>query len=242
MIRSLLVFAAFFAAAASASADSVDIPADRDNTLYYDPSGSLSNAKGKHMFVGATAGSQVRRALLRFDVAGAVPAGSQIVSAMLRLNCSKVGSTVAHDVSLHRVTAGWGEGTSLAGGEEGQGGAATSGDATWIHRFWNTTSWGTPGGDFAAVASASVTAALTGAYTWGSTAAMIADVQVWLDDPAQNHGWILLGDESGIASTKRYDTRENGSSSNAPVLTVLYLPDPVSVAPSSWGGVKTLFR
>jgi hypothetical protein len=246
MSRHLLALVAVLtfalALAAAASADVLSIAADRDNTLYADPSGSLSNAKGQHMFVGATAGSQVRRALVRFDVAGAVPAGSQIVGAVLRLNCSKVGSTVAHDVSVHRVTASWGEGTSVAGGEEGQGGAATAGDATWIHRFWDTDSWLASGGDFAAAASASVTATLTGAYTWGSNAAMVGDVQTWLDAPAQNHGWILLGDETGIASTKRYDTRENATSANVPVLTVEYLPGPVSVDPSSWGGVKTLFR
>ena len=38
-----------------------------------------------------------------------------------------------------------------------------------------------------------------GQYTW-SSAQMVADVQGWLDNPASNFGWLMLGDES----TKSY--------------------------------------
>ena len=53
---------------------------------------------------------------------------------------------------------------------------------------------------------------------------MIADVQMWLDDPGSDYGWLLLGDESTTRTTKRFDTRENSVPSNRPVLTVEFEP------------------
>ena len=47
------------------------------------------------------------------------------------------------------------------------------------------------------------------------------DVQSWLDDPASNFGWLVLGDESEISTAKRFDTRESAS---PPVLTIIYRP------------------
>ena len=52
---------------------------------------------------------------------------------------------------------------------------------------------------------------------------MVADVQSWLDNPASNFGWLVLGDESTIATAKRFDTRESAS---PPVLTIQYIPGP----------------
>ena len=45
---------------------------------------------------------------------------------------------------------------------------------------------------------------------------MVADVQGWLDNPASNFGWLMLGDETAIVTAKRFDTRESAS---PPVLT-----------------------
>ena len=50
---------------------------------------------------------------------------------------------------------------------------------------------------------------------------MVADVQSWLVNPASNFGWLVLGDESGSGTAKRFDTRESAS---PPVLTVEYTP------------------
>ena len=46
---------------------------------------------------------------------------------------------------------------------------------------------------------------------------MVADVQSWLDNPASNFGWLVLGDETAIATAKRFDTRESAS---PPMLTI----------------------
>src|SRR5438067_12897809 len=44
-----------------------------------------------------------------------------------------------------------------------------------------------------------------------------------LDNPASNFGWLVLGDETAIATAKRFDTRESAS---PPVLTIQYIPGP----------------
>ena len=57
-------------------AEMVHIPADRDNSLIEDPDGAVSNGMGPNFRAGRTNQSMysVRRGLLRFDVASAVPA------------------------------------------------------------------------------------------------------------------------------------------------------------------------
>ena len=80
--------------------------------------------------------------------------------------------------------------------------------------------WGTPGGDFSPDASAAVTVAGIGSYTWESTSQLVADVQSWLDDPAANFGWLVLGDESKSKTTKRFNSKDNAD--NRPMLAVEY--------------------
>jgi hypothetical protein len=115
-------------------------------------------------------------------------------------------------LALHRVLADWGEGASAALGEEGMGAAAAPGDATWLHRFFDGTFWATPGGDFAATASATRSVGGIASYVWGSASPMVADVQGWLDSPQTNFGWIVIGNESTSPTSKRFDSRENGAS------------------------------
>src|SRR6266699_6830473 len=155
--------------------------------------------------------------MLAFDIAGSIPPGSTITSASLTLNMSRTISD-ARIVELHKLLADWGEGTSNANAQEGQGAAATPNDATWRHRFYNTIFWTTQGGDFSATVSASQSVGGIGQYTW-SSAQMIADVQSWVNNPASNFGWLVLGDESAAGTTKRFDTRESAS---PPVLTIEY--------------------
>ncbi len=133
---------------------------------------------------------------------------------------SRTGLNDARNIELHKMLADWGEGTSVAPGEEGDGAPATTNDATWRHRFFDTIFWTTEGGDFSATVSASQSVGPVGMYTWSSSQ-MRADVQSWLDDPASNFGWLVLGDESEISTAKRFDTRESAS---PPVLTIIYRP------------------
>jgi len=217
-----------------AAADTVDLAATADNTLYESTSGALSNGAGQHIFAGATGDGLERRAVIRFDVASAIPSGSLVTSVELHLNMSRTRAG-ATPVDLHRLLADWGEGTSDAGGEEGDGTAATTGDATWIHTFFDTVSWLSPGGDFAGAASASTSVADLGPYTWASTVTLVADVQQWLDGAAANHGWLLLG-SSAARTAKRFDSRDNPSAANRPRLTVVFTPPALGACCDGSGG------
>jgi len=223
-------------------ADSVALTATLDNTLYEDGTGGISNGAGAFMFAGKAAG--LRRALMAFDVAGNIPANSTITSATLTLYCSRTNPanpTVLLD--LHRVLASWGEGTSDAGDPGGAGVAAEAGDATWIHTFHNTSFWTNAGGDFDATSSGGQAVTGTGTHVWGSTAGMVADVQAWLDTPASNAGWILIGGEaSQLVNAKRFNTSEHPEASQRPVLRITYDLPPVGVASGAWTAVKALYR
>ena len=192
----------------------------KDNTLY--ESDTLSNGAGNHLFAGQTRLRSKRRALLAFDVAGAVPPGATLDSVRLTLHMSRTVGTAADPVALHRVLAGWGEGASDAPANEGAGTDAATGDATWLHTFFDSTLWQTPGGDFDSIASATVLVGGEAAYTWGSTDTMVADVQGWLDAPEKNFGWMLIGDEADIITTKRFESRENPDTTARPVLRLFY--------------------
>lgn len=208
----------------------VDLMAARDNTLIEDPDGEQSNGAGKYLFVGVTSAPEIRRALIAFDVAGAVPPGSTITSVPLTLALSKYAVPDEQQVALHRALADWGEGDSDAVDNEGRGAPAGARDATWLHRFFDTETWENEGGDFAGEASASAAIGgpdLGGGFapqTWGSTASLVADVQAWLDDPSSNFGWVIVGLEEGERTTKRFNSREHSSAESRPVLTVEYTP------------------
>ena len=210
--------------AGSANAAIINITPSKDNTLYeYDPAeGDNSNALGLHFFAGETAMSELRRGVLAFDISGNIPPGSTIIAVTLSLNMSKTPLDDPRTVELHKLLADWGEGTSIAPGEEGDGAPATPNDATWRHRFFDTIFWTNEGGDFSVTVSASQSVGPIGQYTW-SSAQMVADVQSWLDNPASNFGWLVLGDESTILTSKRFDTRESAS---PPVLSIQYISGP----------------
>ena len=223
LLAVILITALGCAGIRSASAAIIVINPSKDNTLYeYDPAeGDHSNGAGFHFFAGENGMGELRRGVLAFDVAGIIPAGSTITAVSLTMNMSMTPAG-ALTVELHKLLADWGEGTSHAAMGEGDGAPATPNDATWRHRFFDSVFWTTQGGDFLATVSASQSVAGVGQYTW-SSAQMVADVQSWLDNPASNFGWLVLGDESTIATAKRFDSRESAS---PPMLTIEFIPGP----------------
>jgi hypothetical protein len=229
LLTAALAAAIGYTCTALASANIINIMPSKDNTLYeFDPKeGDFSNALGFHFFAGETAMSELRRGVLAFDIAGSIPPGSTITAASLSLNMSRSATNTAYVVELHKLLADWGEGTSIAPGEEGEGAPATTNDATWRHRFFDTIFWTTQGGDFSATVSASQSVGGTGHYMW-SSAQMVADVQSWLDNPASNFGWLVLGDETAIATAKRFDTRESAS---PPILTIEFTGPRIAPSP-----------
>jgi hypothetical protein len=205
----------------------VTIIASKDNTLYQDVNGALSNGAGEYLFVGSTIQGSIRRAIIAFDIAGNIPQTAVITSVTLTLTMSRT-IAGAQQISLYSVLADWGEGTSDAGGNEGSGAPATTGDATWLHRFFSSSLWTNPGGDFTATPSATQTVSGIGVYTWGSTPQMVNDVQQWLNAPSSTAGWVLRGNESVGQTAKRFASKNNLVASVRPQLTVFY-QQPVSV-------------
>ncbi len=217
-------------AAAAAAADTVDLAPSHDNTIYQSPTGALSNGVGIQLFAGKNAVGQIRRALMKFDIAGSIPAGSAITDVKLTLNLSMSQSSDV-PVTIHRSLKDWGEGTSDAGDPGGMGALATAGEATWLHTFWDTQFWagagGVPGSDYVGAASATAMVGDTlGSCTWVATPLLIADVQSWLDNAAGNFGWFIIGDESANMTAKRFDSRENPTVRNRPLLHIAYTPPP----------------
>ena len=215
-----LAAAAAFTGLAAAQT-TVTVPCSLDNTLYESLTGSLSNAQGFGLFVGMNGQGAKRRTVLQFDVASAVPAGARILDARMTVTVTRTAVPFNVDVFVHRLLASWGEGTSNAPGQEGTGTSSTTGDATWIHRFYPSTNWTTPGGDFAPVASTVLDTPSMGAATSPVSQAMVGDVQGMLDNPAQNFGWLLKTNEVQAYVTRRFDSSESGVA--PPTLTVTYL-------------------
>jgi len=235
----LFVLSLIFPAGPYCRAVTVNVPASRDNTLYESSAGNLSNGAGDNFFCGRTAqASQYRRrALIAFDLSAYVPAGALINSASLTLYDSRGGNGSGTTVTLYRLNRTWTEGTSNAGGNEGQGITVTGGGATWTHAAYTSAPWASPGAAGAADRSFTPSSSLsiganTGAYTWTG---LKNDVQAWVKTPASNFGWLLLGNESSASTAVRFNSRTNPSASTRPVLTVNYSPiSPAQSLQAAW--------
>ncbi len=208
-------------AAGLARADSVQLLAGLDNTLFQDTTGALSNGVGMHFFVGKIASGGIRRGLIRFDVS-AIPAGSTINSVSMALSMDRSRGSTSYGINMHRVTQAWGEGTSNAGtASDGTGVAATPGDATWLHTFHNTGLWTTPGGDFVSAVSARTMVAGPNFYAW-SGVGLVSDVQAWVNGALPNYGWLMKTDETTNGTAKRFVSGDSTNTFQVPVLTVDY--------------------
>ncbi|HVT30025.1 MAG TPA: DNRLRE domain-containing protein [Lacipirellulaceae bacterium] len=224
------------------------IGAVKDNTIFQSNAGNSAGGSAG-VFSGSNGQGSPRRGLIAFDVAGNVPAGSIITGAELTLYLGNAANTNVQSIGLHKLTKDWGEGaagsSSLTIGGSGAGFPASSGDATWDDAEYDSVSWSSPGatGDFNTVASA--TASVGGPtdtpFTWSSTAALVDDVQSWLDDPASNFGWALINEnEAANQTVKAFYSREATQNSSGvsnsldpawrPRLTITYqsiaVPEP----------------
>ena len=214
------------------NAQIVVLNAVKDNTIYSNLTNN-SNGAGDNFTAGAIQSSPVRRSLLMFDFS-TIPSGAIITAVSLRIVMNKTVSG-ANNVSLHRLNENWGEGTSNAGvGGDGNGVPAELGDATWICSFSNgaggcTTSWTTAGGAYQAAASATTSVSGLSIYTW-SSAQMITNVQGWLNTPATNFGWVIIGAEGTPGSAKRFSSRTNPIVPDRPALTVTYSTTPLPIS------------
>ena len=206
-----------------AIADELEIVSSKDNTLFGEFFDDLSNGAGAGMYSGKTGPlakpNLLRRALVQFDLS-LIPANATITSARLDVVCTKSPNAVTREFTLHRLTTDWGEGASSSAG--GAGSFAEPGDATWVYNFYATSQWVNAGGDFVAQVSSTTEMQDEGAYSFPSTDQMIDDVQVWLDNPSSNFGWLIMGDEDVEKTARRIGTREQIEETERPYLVVEY--------------------
>ena len=221
MYRLILVAFALLVLGVPVAAETVDIPAGRDATLIEDPDGALGNGSGTRLFAGRTNQETggVRRAVLYFDVASALPEHALVEAASLTLYLAP-SNPGPRDIRLHRLLADWGEGASASSG--GLGAPAQTGDVTWLHRFFDREFWVVSGGQFVGSASATRSVDEPGFYTWSSTNQLVADVRMWSEAPGRNFGWIVMGDETQRQTSKSFASREEPDDALRPVLSVTY--------------------
>ena len=209
-------------AASPLQADMVYIPADRDATLIEDPDGARANGIGPAFFAGRNNQAQgsVRRAVIRFDVAGNLPENALIDRAFVNLYQTSNNNAGASLVSLHRVLQDWNEGTAFSSG--GGGAPSGPGDVTWLHTNYDAEYWVQAGGHFIPHASSSELVRGQGFYTWQDSFNLVNDVRLWLHAPQQNFGWLITGDEDTPQSAKRFASREAPATDQRPMLTIEY--------------------
>lgn len=215
--------------ATCASGQSVMLAPAADVTIHAASNGidEAANGAGPWNFTGWTTRFSERRTLLRFDIAASVPANAVITSAALTVRVDR-GIADGNLFGLHRVTAAWHEGPALPEEPGGEGTEPQAGDVTWSFRAFGTTptngaAWSTAGGDFVPQASSQTALSRTGAFTFASTPQMVGDVTAWLQDPAMNHGWIVVAtDPMFSGSAKRLASREAPDVASRPTLHITY--------------------
>jgi hypothetical protein len=144
--------------------------------------------------------------LLQFDLPTSIPATAHIVSAQLQLY-QKSGSGTGN-VSIHRVTQGWVEGT--------KSGSGTADGATW-KTYDGTNAWTSNGGDYDATAVATNTVTSDSDVIASFEIAPL--VQDWLTSPNTNYG-MLLKAEDMLSPT--FASKEDTTASKRPKLLITY--------------------
>jgi len=166
---------------------------------------------------GPNEGFKKNRALIRFDVAASLPSNAIVTSASLTLTLVASATTTNLWFSLHKVLQEWSESA-----------------VTWTNRLSPPAPWNTPGAappsDYSGSISQSnliTSGSVPAVFTFESNPAMIADVQSWLNNPAQNFGWILVCElEELERSVKKFASSERVTETNRPYLQVQFtLPD-----------------
>lgn len=186
------------------------ISASADASLFEAAQGDVASGKGGALFAGRTLRDGLRRLLIRFDSA-ALPTSAP-EEARLILHSTKVrDAQTSKRFTVHRVLESWSEGGSDAGEvAAGKGAAAQAGDATWLHRSFDSLFWGSAGGVYAATASAQAMLSGNEEVSFMSiNQGLEQDIAAWISDPQSNFGWIVLGEEDNAGDAVAFASREH---------------------------------
>jgi hypothetical protein len=231
-----LIATAILTGSASAIAQStISIVTSKDTTLYESNNGNRANGGGRGMFcgrVGAGGNFGRRRAMVQWNIAGSIPAGSKILSASFDMWIDQSPAFLPIVTEVHRITTNWSQGNNVAPGNGGAGGNTGNGESTWLHKNYPSQLWNNAGGDFAPT-SFTFDLPGIGPFVTPSNAAIVADVQSMLDNPGGNFGWLLKTDEVLGTTARRMNTRE--APVFKPELIITYLaPGTVATHGTGW--------
>jgi hypothetical protein len=194
-----------------------------------------NNVGGQRWFNAGTTQTYLKnRGLIRFDIAGALPANVRILSATLTVEVvgQPVDGYAIENFRLHRVLRDWAEGNN-SGAPPRLGSPAGTNECNWTHRFaFTSETWAAPGGsnavDYASDYSVDtyVYDTFASPYTFGPAPGMTADLQQWLEHPETNFGWMFIAEHEDINFTaRRFASREDPTL--APVLTIDFVIQPM---------------
>jgi SprB repeat/Disaggregatase related repeat/Secretion system C-terminal sorting domain len=191
------------------SAQTVTLTANKDANIWNNNAGDELKNYGNcdKLYINGPSGTAKDRQLINFDLSS-IPANAIISSATFRL-VKTAGSNTSLNVSVHRLTADWTEGTGACGG--------SAGVANWQQRM-TSTAWTTPGGDFNATAEATVAVAGNDTYNWTVTSL----VQNWVNGTNGKYGLIAKYTTENTNAEKEFASSENGTAANRPQLIVTY--------------------
>jgi hypothetical protein len=151
----------------------------------------------------------INRMLIKFDLSNDLPSNAVITKASLELYCYFTGSGNSNTITAYRVTQSWLEGS--ANGIAAAGAAwSTDGVNPWT------------GGSFDIAAGPPVFCSAADEGTYVVFPVNPGIIQSWVDDPSQNNGLLLKGDneDTSVYDSIAFYTKENVAF--APVLKIYY--------------------
>ncbi len=160
------------------------------------------------------------RGILKFDLSS-IPSGSTITSVTLSLYLYSTRGT-NRTYGVHKVTKNW-----------------TESGVTW-NKYDGTNNWSTSGGDYAATASATVTAgAVYNTWVEWSDSALASDVSDFVNNSSTNFGWIIKDQTEGSSNQDwvRFYSKEHTDSTLRPKLTVTYTTNGDTTPPAAPTGL-----
>jgi hypothetical protein len=237
-------------------ADILDnIPSTGADTIFQ---GDTTNSLGvPGIYVGTDSNTSFKDGLLAFNVSG-IPSDATITGVTLDLYIgivagsgggSAMNSGSPRTISLYDESQAWGASANASGassfGGHGGGSPANNGDATWFDAAYNSnssmaTAWSTgfPAnitGSSVALATTSGIPGTNSAEVQWSSAALITEIQGWVDTPTSNNGLAVVNANS--SSSQSFlgfwgaQGAANAGNGFAPDLAVTYVvPEPVSLS------------
>lgn len=162
------------------------------STDHLKPQGNSTLLVGRR---GLRTGSDIDRALLRFDLTS-IPTNAIVQSATLKLLVVRAPTSTPYNLYLHRMLKAW----------------TTS--ATWSSADIGVP-WASPGAaagtDYLTNWAPGLVASDSNGFfgSFGGSTPLISDLQIWIQHPATNHGWMIISEgEKSDYSARHFASSE----------------------------------